>query len=343
MPHLVDVTEFAGNPISTRSNLSVFRHSVFGVRLESDFPIPELSESGATDGPLWRIETRRSDPPAEVESLIGSEIVHADVAVRAYSARGLLRMTFDDTGTFDVLATDRTIVWYPGAHPTEAAVRADLLGRVIALAAHADGCLTLHASAVSIEGQGIAFLGPKHAGKSTLALALVRNGARLLADDAVVTRLDQAGEAWGAVGVQRPRLWTDSVHALEVMPSSTDGDKPTVGLRPDQLTRTAVPLRACYVLRPSATTDVVVSRGPRLQPVHAALSLVQFSKIGGLLGGSEAPVVLERAAALAEAVPLYVVHVARALDRLDAVAEEIIGWHRTGLVPNVASWLAIGS
>ncbi len=68
-------------------------------------------------------------------------------------------------------------------------MRADLLGRVMALAAHADGRLTLHASAVSVAGRAVAFVGPKHAGKSTLALALVRKGARLLTDDTLVVRL----------------------------------------------------------------------------------------------------------------------------------------------------------
>ncbi|HEX6048286.1 MAG TPA: hypothetical protein VFZ21_03430 [Gemmatimonadaceae bacterium] len=338
------MTEFARNPTRPRTVINVCTHSVFGVRLESDFPLPELAETEpGGDGPLWRIATQRGDPPVESVSPTGSEIVYGEVLVHAYAAPGLLRLAFDDTGTFDVRAADRTIAWYPGPSATEAAVRADLLGRVIALAAHADGRLTLHASAVSVDGHGIAFLGPKHAGKSTLALALVRNGARLVADDAVITRFDDAGQPWAVVGVQRPRLWTDSIRALGATPSSAEGDKPTIELEPDQLAHGEVPLRACYLLRPGATTGIEISRGPRLQPVHSALALVQFSKIGGLLGGSEAPVVLERAAALAAAVPVHVIDVARAIDRLDAVAARIISWHRTGVVPNAAAAVSIAS
>jgi hypothetical protein len=314
----------------------VFRHSVFGVRLECDFPLPELPETGIAAGPTWRVETHRGQPPIWSATAIGWEVVQGDVVVRAYAAGGDFRLVFDDTGTFDVRAIDRSIVWYPGSHATDAAVRADLLGRVIALAAHADGRLTLHASAVSVDGQAIAFLGPKHAGKSTIALALVRGGARLLADDAVVIRLGTGGQAWAAVGVQRPRLWTDSVHALDVTPSSPDSAKPTVELPPDRLEGTEVPLRACYILNAVAAPDAAVARGARLAPVHAALSLVGFSKIGALLGGTEAAVVLERAAALAEAVPTYVADVARDLRRLDDVAAQLLRWHGSRPVPNVA-------
>ena len=74
--------------------------------------------------------------------------------------------------------TGQVITWHrPPEVALDAAV-ADLTSRVLALALHAGGVFTLHASAVSIDGGGIAFLAPKHHGKSTLCSALVLAGAR---------------------------------------------------------------------------------------------------------------------------------------------------------------------
>lgn len=46
--------------------------------------------------------------------------------------------------------------------------------------------LTLHATTVAVEGRGILITGPAGAGKSSLALALMALGARLVADDQTV-------------------------------------------------------------------------------------------------------------------------------------------------------------
>ncbi|MBB1496685.1 HPr kinase/phosphorylase [Paracoccus sp. MC1862] len=48
---------------------------------------------------------------------------------------------------------------------------------------------TIHASAVEIAGRGLLILGPSGSGKSSLALALMGMGARLVADDRVILRV----------------------------------------------------------------------------------------------------------------------------------------------------------
>ncbi len=50
---------------------------------------------------------------------------------------------------------------------------------------------TVHATAVSIEGQGVLLVGPPGSGKSDLALRLIDRGATLIADDRV--HLDSRG------------------------------------------------------------------------------------------------------------------------------------------------------
>lgn len=48
---------------------------------------------------------------------------------------------------------------------------------------------TIHASAVAIGGRGLLIQGPPGSGKSALALALMGQGARLVADDRVILRV----------------------------------------------------------------------------------------------------------------------------------------------------------
>ena len=50
------------------------------------------------------------------------------------------------------------------------------------------GALSLHASAVALEGAGLLILGAAGRGKSTLALRLIALGAALIADDRVLLR-----------------------------------------------------------------------------------------------------------------------------------------------------------
>ncbi len=49
---------------------------------------------------------------------------------------------------------------------------------------------TIHAGAVGIGDRGLLILGPSGAGKSALALALMGLGARLVADDRVILRVE---------------------------------------------------------------------------------------------------------------------------------------------------------
>jgi len=317
------------------------RYGVFGFTIESTIAFPELEPANAGDSVDWRIRMAREEPPGAVGTSLGTDCVYGDVHVRTYASETTLRIAFDDTGVFDVQPRHREIVWYPGPLPTEAAARADVLGRVMALAAHADGHLTLHASAVSVGGRAVALVGPKHAGKSTLAMALVRNGARLLTDDTLVVRL-QSGAGWVAPGVQRIRLWEDTARALGTFVPGAGEAKTMALLEPNELQPTPVPLAACYVLAPSAEPNGDEGNGPavhreRLSPVHAALACVRFSKLGPLGGGAIGTGILDRVGSLTKAVPLFIATVRPDLARLDEVAERVMAWHAPARVAGLGA------
>jgi hypothetical protein len=187
---------------------------------------------------------------------------------------------------------------------------------------------------VSIEDRVVAFLGPKHAGKSTLAMALVQRGARLVTDDTLAVQV-HGDEALAAPGIQRVRLWPDSARALGATAVGREGAKPTVDeLRAEARECVVKPLVACYVLHPIPDQRSFARR--RLSDVHAAVASVSFSKLGGLAGGRLGIEVLERSARLAQLVPVYAADVPRDLDQLECVASDVMSFHRMA-VPNVAA------
>jgi hypothetical protein len=313
----------------------VHNYAAFGVRLDCEFELPELESDAVASGPAWRVEMGRGAAPATALTLVGSERVFGIVDVRAYVADSSARLEFDDTGTFDVIYNERLIRWHPRATPNMAAVRADLLGRVMALAAHHDGHLVLHASAVSTDEGVVALLGPKQAGKSTLAMALVRRGARLVTDDTLVIRLDANGRVAAVPGVQRIRLWPDSARALGASAVSIEGAKPTIDDIPtESLERAERPLSACYLVHPVVPTDSGAFCRRALSEVQATLVAISCAKLGALGGSRLAIEMLDRATQLARVVPSFVADVPRDLNSLESVAVELMQWH-TPAVPNV--------
>jgi hypothetical protein len=135
-----------------------------------------------------------------------------------------------------------------------------LLGPVLGFVLRLRGISCLHASAVAIGRQALAFLGPPGAGKSTLAAAFARKGYPVLTDDIVV--LLERGEVF-LVPPASPRLclWPEAVAALfgspDALPRLTpensvvpEWDKRGLNLTGDEYHYQSqpLPLAAIYVL-----------------------------------------------------------------------------------------------
>lgn len=307
------------------------RYQVYGQCLESDLAFPELAP---TAGPAhWALTTvaGAAAPPADALWL-GDDSVQGDVRVRLHQAEATFWLDFDDTGAFEVSVDGRALRWHrPGAGPElDELARIDVLGRVLALALHAEGRLCLHGSGVCTGGAALGFLAPKFHGKSTLALALVRAGARLLTDDTLVV-------ATGAVphalpGVHAMRLWGDSAARLlddGVGTALADGDKLCLrDLPAARRMQCSAPLAAVYLLTPTHAGDnrPAAVRTP-LPPTAAALALVGHGKLSPLLGRAQATLALRRAVDVALSVPVYTLSVVRDFARLDEVVDQLLRWH----------------
>lgn len=320
------------------SGLQMPDYSIFGGCLRSDLPFADLRElsSGAAS---WSLLVVDAIGEMENAQLLGELEISPECRVRLFEHTGGFRFEYDDTGTYDIAADGRTIRWLAGPNPGESAVRADVTGRVLAMALHASGLLCLHGSAVELADGAVAFVAPKYHGKSTLALALARAGGRLMTDD--VFPVDPGPPARAIPGVHQVKLWDDSAEIFDVRRGKPEpGDKHLVHELPDDwLGFQPGPLSAIYLLSP-LTGEFTMAEAARRVPmpdVTAALALVRHAALGPLLGGAEAARIFERAATLASAVPVFRLETAAGLDRLNEVVAQLLEWHGAAAVPPVAA------
>jgi hypothetical protein len=306
----------------------MYSYDVFGGVLRSPFEFPELQPT--TGAASWTIERGDIPNPIDPATQIGDDNVYGNVKVRSFRNGSGHSLVYDDTGRFDVV-DGSLVTWFaPGDQEDRVieAVRADVVGRVLALALHQQDVLSLHASAVSIGGKAIALLAPKMHGKSTLATALVRSGARLISDDTVPVTPDDVPMA--RPGVHQLRLWRDSAQRLaaERMDEATTSRKLVLDhLDESDVERHAVPFAAAYVLLPAPASESQAATRSALADIQGTLALIEHAKIGPLLGRKDAGIMFEQAAAIARRVPMYLLHVARDLERVSEAAATIRSWH----------------
>jgi len=307
----------------------VKRYAAFGGILEStiEFPDLETAPEGTAD---WTLEEAFGANSAANSQAMGWDTVFAAVKVRAQRDSSGFSLIFDDTGRFDVSADGRRLKWYRPSTPCEPQARADVLGRVIPLAMHASGVMSLHASAVSINGRGVAFIAPKFHGKSTLATALIKEGARLITDDVLPVRIADAPLC--LMGMPQLRLWKDSARATRLAgeegAADFDAKLRLNDLGAGRVESNPVPFEAAYLLTPvtSLESGNAVERY-RLDSVASSMSFVQHAKLGPLLTGAESAALFSQAASLGAVVPMYDLVVVRDLERIGEVAHTIAGGH----------------
>ena len=304
-------------------------YSVFGGCFRSELSFPELPLLQEVP-PTWTLRIVATPPLLGEGALVGEDQVESGMHVRLFRLQEGFRLVYNDTGTFDVPFEGSEIFWCPAPDADEDAARLDVIGYVFATLFHAGGAICLHGSAVALPLGGIGFVAPKMHGKSTLARALTRAGARLATDDAIPITVDT--QAIMRPGVHQIRLRRDSAEHfardLPEMQPGYGGKQVVTNIAEDRLLLEPVPLNALYVLAP-VKPDGKRSAATRslLSPVEAALGLVGQTKGACLFGRFESAAVLDRAHALVEAVPIYRLNVVRDFDRLDEVVQQILEWH----------------
>jgi hypothetical protein len=248
--------------------------SAFGLMLEID-PAIAVPGIGGEGEPVERAEraTRVRLDPGELERRWALR-AGAARRTRELRARGktLLTVDFAEPAGYLLAATGiaRVLVSADGGEllcdpdPGQPDWAFILSAQALPLAATLAGFEVLHASGVVLDGGAVLFAGEPGAGKSSLAAALVREGAGLLGDDAIALR-ESEGSPWAHPGAGSLYLRAAERDRLSAEERQGHGAATPFAGRERYATPTApaAPLRALFLLERA-------ERGPaleRLDPV----------------------------------------------------------------------------
>lgn len=302
--------------MSSRASSPQNLHSyvAYGLSICSALPLPELPSydlSGAEVDLI--IEPSREAPHLPNMERVGLLVGYRDneVALR-WSHFGLYRVI-----------GGRRIEYVPAPGISDAAARVPLLGVCMGILLHQRNLLTLHASAISIEGEAVVFLGEKGAGKSTVTAALVERGHGLLSDDVTALSFDERDTPTVLAGIEAVKLWPDSLEAVGRDPAAVPALHEKVEkrvLRPSNVVdRRARPLRCIYVLKHGEQV------GSTSLPTHDAFSeLVRHTYAARFLGDAAAsPAHFNQCASVLQNVPVRKLVRPDDLGRLDELVDFI--------------------
>jgi hypothetical protein len=186
----------------------------------------------------------------------------------------------------------------------------------------------IHAGLVARNGDGVLFLGPGGAGKSTSALACFCHGFQYLADDCVALESVEDGGFLGHSVYSAP--WLQPAHLVEFptlaahaicgrLPGEAKAFVPLGRLHPERLARVAT-IRALAlprVVRARASRLRAASKGEALLAV-APSSIVLFAPSPGAEG-------LRVLARLVERVPTYWLELGSDLETIAGCVESVFG------------------
>lgn len=257
-------------------------YTVAGVVLRTEIEFPGLPEGPPT--PVgWSLRIGDGPLPLVNVTPIGERAHGVESYKLGWTPDGY-RLEYSHAGWFDIRFEDASITWYANGTPSEELVRAIVLGPVMALALERSGLLCLHGSCVVMGGRAIAFLGGKHFGKSTLALALVRAGARWVSDDLIaIVPGSQGKPALVRPGIASARIWNDAATELDIAawgPRLNPGIKSTVtDFAAATLWTGQAPLGAVYMLDPTAPDSEQACRREPLHGAEAVIALAHQTKL----------------------------------------------------------------
>lgn len=186
----------------------------YGLRISSQFPLLDLPRTGGRDDVT--IHAGRILDHIVHRELGDSELFENPGAKFRFSERAAY-LEWDRVGKVMVCDGKRVVV-EPDPGSTLEDFSPFLTGPVLTVLLHQRGYFVLHASSVAVGNVGVAFVGPKGFGKSTMAAYLKARGHRLISDDIVPLSVGKEA-VWTVSGFQRIKLYDDSIEAVGANPT----------------------------------------------------------------------------------------------------------------------------
>jgi hypothetical protein len=277
---------------------------VFGLRVRSSLPLPELFPASAAGEPDVLVEL--------------GDIAETNRDPGLTTTREGLLLTIPDVGRY-LISGGRSIRAEPMSGVDARNVRLFLLGSAFGALLHQRGLLPLHANAIEVDGKAVAFMGRSGAGKSTLAAWFHDRDYRILADDVCVVCFE-GDQPFVVPGLPRLRLWLDALEASgrraenHVRSAMLDEirDKFDLPIGSGQASQAPVPLAALYLLDRDRRLSIT-----RMVGIEAADAIFANTYRGAFVGtAGSAPTHFRTSTQLLNAAPIYHVRREWSLERM---------------------------
>ncbi len=310
--------------------LSTYRHHLYGLAIESAFPLPGAPAVSRFEGPAdlvlsWEPEDAWEPAPWRIV-LSAASRAYPDIGM---ADDGSMCLVWGDALRF-IIAPRRDRVRLISRPAKLEYAPTLIVGFVLGYILYLRGVLCLHGSVLERGGQAFALLGEGGAGKSTAAAALVRRGAVLVSDDLVVISRTSP-QAWVEPGSACMRL--DATAAEQVLGDCDHLPRvPYLGKlawdcsggldTPDaRYCHRPMPLGEMYVLH-NADGGNEMAIGSVLSPTEALRYLISAWYPPGhlrLLSQER----LQDLGTLATSVPLRVIHYRKTWEQLSRLGEQV--------------------
>jgi serine kinase of HPr protein (carbohydrate metabolism regulator) len=188
------------------------------------------------------------------------------------------------------------------------------------------GTLRLHACGIVLDGRALAFVAPKQRGKSSLSIAFVADGARILADDSVV--IDPRNSLSARAGEDTGMKLSRAVEELYDGNLGVGGPAIVEDIADAYVQLGPVPVETIYLIshRPPEPDGMAVSRH-RVGRVAAIATLVRHCKPPVYRRPASLVRVSTLAIRIAVRASIYELRIVRDLPRLPEVVRQLREWH----------------
>lgn len=300
-------------------------YQLFGLRIRSEIPLPELfssTDGGEPDVVIRLAPLQQNQSDTEVHSDGEGMLLHIP-EVALYRIEG-----------------GREILVDPHADVPERNVRLFLLGSAFGALLHQRGLLPLHANAVEIGGKAVAFMGASGEGKSTVAAWFHDRGDRIITDDVCVIAFENDGLAYARPGLPRLRLWAEALTFMGRETSSYNRsyvgrektDKFDVPIDATAAAQSPVPLASVYLLDRGERFSIVQMH--RLEAAEAIFANTYRGSYLSRAGGAQSH--WQSVVRLVQSTQVYRAFRERSLQKLDEECARLRG-HAADLIAHDTS------
>ena len=300
-------------------------YSLYGLSLRSAIPLPcPVADRELASADVDLVECK----PNEILEELGQErtLFREDGFWQcSLFEDGSAHVVWKEHFEFRVSADAKQVLWRKLQEVPNEVFVTYFLGQVLSYCLLARGIEPLHATAIVVDDQAIAFLGDSGYGKSTLAATFLQRGYPLLTDDVLALEFRDK-RIWARPGIARVKLNPDSADALlcgsRAIQMNSFTSKMIFPLNRAQHLNRVVPLQALYVLPLKASRSRIKVR--RLAGRSAFFPIIQNTFNDTVLHPYRLKQQFVFADRLTRMVPINQLSYPRRMDVLPAIVDAVL-------------------